>query len=268
MLGSKTSQDQVITKAQFLLIICSWIGLHQRKGAQVYWIAKNVQERKIDGIKLLPGHIQDLVKSETTARTFCSPAIFHQGQPQKSSLRERRVLSHGQQINIQKKEAEKNKPSESSPKIFQRLPTERSLINCKSRKRDISWSCTSETALSFKRDDRKLSYYRKKRMKCRQCPQSAEAGSHFSRSIQRQSRSSAYRSKSWCVELTERSVSRESSNSSLREATKVNIALSIYTVSPQKKRMSTAMNLTMGGHHQPQSNTWHFFNCWEETQVP
>ncbi|XP_058380801.1 E3 ubiquitin-protein ligase Topors-like [Diceros bicornis minor] len=176
---------------------------------------KNVPERKAEGTKLLPGHVQDLGKRETTAYTFSSPVIFNQGQSQMHSLRERRVLSLGQQINFQKKE--ENKYSDSSPKIFQsRSSRERSLVSCKSRKRDPSWSCISETAFSSKRDDRKLVSFRKKRMKCRQFSQFAEVGSHSSRRIQRQSRSSTHRSKSWCVGFTKRSVSRESSNSSLR----------------------------------------------------
>ncbi|XP_057576595.1 E3 ubiquitin-protein ligase Topors-like [Hippopotamus amphibius kiboko] len=178
---------------------------------------KNVKERKTEGIKLFPGHVQDLGKSETTLCTFSSPAIFNQGQLWKSSLRENKVLNLGQQINFQKIEAEKNKCLDSLPKTFQRrLPRERSLINCKSRKRDPSWSCISETAFSSKRDGRKLSSFRKKRMKCRQPFRFAEVGSHCSRRIQRPSMSSTQRSKSWCVGLTKRPVSRESSNRSLR----------------------------------------------------
>lgn len=178
---------------------------------------KKVQERKMEGIKLLPGHVQDLGKSETTACTFSSPAIFNKGKPLQYNLREERILSPDQEINFQKKEAEKNTYSDSSPKIFQRrLPRERSLLSCKSRKRDSSWSCISEIALSSKRNSRKLSSFRKKRLKGKQSSQFAEARSHFSRRIQRPSRFSTHRSKSWCVGLTKRSLSRESSNSSLR----------------------------------------------------
>lgn len=178
---------------------------------------QNVQERKTEGIKLLPGHRMDLGKDETAARAFSSPAIFNQGKQRKYSSKEMRVLSPGQQINLQKKEAENNKYSDTSPKILQkRLPRDTSLVSCTCRKRDPSWSCISENALSSKRDGRKLSSSRKKRMKCRQSSQLVELGSHASRRTQRQSRSSTHRSKSWCVRLSKRSVSRESNNPSLR----------------------------------------------------
>ncbi|XP_027472043.1 E3 ubiquitin-protein ligase Topors-like [Zalophus californianus] len=187
------------------------------RGPSILTCKKKVQERKMEEIKLFPGHVQDLGKSETTAHTFISPANFNQGQPSQYSLREERILSPDQQINFQKKEVEKNTYSDSSLKIFQRrLPRERSLLSCKTRKRDPSWSCISETALSSKRNSRKLSSVRKKRLKGKESSQFAEAGSHFSRRIQRQSRSSTHRSKSWCVGLTKRSLSRDSNNPPLR----------------------------------------------------
>ncbi|XP_014695546.1 E3 ubiquitin-protein ligase Topors-like [Equus asinus] len=198
---------------------------------------KNVQEKKTDGTRLLPGRVQGLGKRETTARTFSSPAIFNQGQPEKHSLRERRGLRVGQQINFQKKEAEENKYSSSSPKIFQRrLSRERSLISCKSRKRDPSYSCTSETAFSSKRDGRKLGSFRKKRTKCRQSSQFAEAGSHYSRSIQRRSRFSTHRSKSWCVGFTKGTVSRESSNLSLKGSLKSEYLAHNICCEPSKEK--------------------------------
>uniref|UniRef100_A0A2I3GL23 RING-type E3 ubiquitin transferase n=1 Tax=Nomascus leucogenys TaxID=61853 RepID=A0A2I3GL23_NOMLE len=172
---------------------------------------KKVQEKKTEGIKLFPDHVHDLGKGDTTAHTFSIPAISNQVQPQKYSLRERKGLSLGQKINFQKKEEENNKYSDSSPKTFQRLSRERSL-----KKRDPSWSCISENAFSPKRDDRKLSSFRKKRMKCRQPSQFVEIGSHSRRRIQRRSRSNTHRSKSWCVGSRKRLVSRESSNLSLR----------------------------------------------------
>ncbi|XP_045418069.1 LOW QUALITY PROTEIN: E3 ubiquitin-protein ligase Topors-like [Lemur catta] len=175
---------------------------------------KKAQDKKTEGIKLLPGHGHDLGKCETMPRTFSTPAISVQ--PQKYSLRERRVSSLGQKINFQKKEEEKNKYSDSSTKIFQRPPRERSLISCKSRNRAPSCSCISENTLSPTRDGRKLSSFRKRRMKCRQSSRSVEAGSHFSRRIQRRSRLHTHRSKSWCVGPRKRSVSRESSTLSLR----------------------------------------------------
>uniref|UniRef100_G3TVU7 RING-type E3 ubiquitin transferase n=1 Tax=Loxodonta africana TaxID=9785 RepID=G3TVU7_LOXAF len=180
----------------------------------------HVQERKTEGIKLFPSHVQGLGKSETTASTLSNPTIFNQGQPWKYGLKERRVLSPGQQMNLQKKEVKGNKHSDSSPKIFQRrLSRERSLITCKVRKRDPSWSCISETTLSPKRESRKLCYFRKKRMKCKQPSQFAEIGLHSSRTIKR-SRSNTQRSKSWCTGYRKRSVSRESSNFSLRGSCK------------------------------------------------
>nr|XP_012609244.1 E3 ubiquitin-protein ligase Topors-like isoform X2 [Microcebus murinus] len=174
---------------------------------------KKVQEKKTERIKSPPGHGHDLGKCETMPRTFSTPAISVR--PQKYSLRETRVSSLSQKVNFQKKEEEKNKYSESSPKIFQRLPRERSL-SCKSRNRAPSCSCISENTLSPTRDGRKLSSSRKRRMKCRQSSQCVEVGSHFSRRIQRQLRLSTHRSKSWCVGLRKRSVSRESSTHSLR----------------------------------------------------
>ncbi|XP_008066072.1 LOW QUALITY PROTEIN: E3 ubiquitin-protein ligase Topors-like [Carlito syrichta] len=177
---------------------------------------KKVQEKMLEGIKLLPGHTHDLDKSETTAHTTSTPAISNQVQPWKYSLTDRSVLGFGQKIKFQEKKGGKNKYSDSSPKIFQRLPRERSLTNCKSRKRDPSWSCISENTFSPKRDGRKQSSFRKKRMKCRQSSQFVKVGSHSGRRIQRRSRSKTHRSKSWCVGSRKRSVSRESSNLSLR----------------------------------------------------
>ncbi|XP_008592351.1 PREDICTED: E3 ubiquitin-protein ligase Topors-like [Galeopterus variegatus] len=187
----------------------------REKGSGLLNSKKKVQEKETEGIKLLPDHIQDLRKSGTMARAFSTPAISNLVQPWNYNLRERRVLSLGQQTNFQKK-VEKNKYSDSSSKIFQKLPRESSLISWKSRKREPSRSCISEYTLSPKRDGRKLCSFRKKRMKCKQSSQFVEVGSHTSRRIQRRSRSITHRSKSWCVGHRKRSVSRESSNLSLR----------------------------------------------------
>lgn len=210
---SEAGDHKGITYTNSMLL--NWATPRER-GPGLLNCKKNVKQRKTEGIKLFPGHAQDMGKSETTVRAFSSPAIFNQGQPWKNSLREKKVFNVGQQINFQKKE-EKNKISDSPPKTFQRrLPRQISLINCKSRKRDPSWSCISETVFTSKRDGRKLSSFRKKRIKCRQPSQFAEVGSHCSRGIQRQSSSRTQRSKSWCAGLTKRSVSRDSSNLSLR----------------------------------------------------
>ncbi|MBZ3872146.1 E3 ubiquitin-protein ligase Topors [Sciurus carolinensis] len=174
---------------------------------------KQTQEKKTIGIKLCPSHVQDQ-KSDTNARTFSTPVISNQVQPWKYNLREVSVLSLVQQANFQKK-GEKNKYSDSSPKIFQRLPRERSLMNCKPRKRDPSWSGISDNILSPKRDGSKLSSFRKKKVRCKQSSSSVEVGSHSSRRLERRSRSNNNRSKSWCVGPRNRSISRESSNLSL-----------------------------------------------------
>nr|XP_012385745.3 E3 ubiquitin-protein ligase Topors-like [Dasypus novemcinctus] len=197
-------------------ILLNW-DAPKKRGPSLLNCKKHVQARKKERIKLLPDHVQDLGKSETIPRTFSTPAIFNQGQPGKNNLKERRALSPDQQINFQKKEVEKNKYSDPSLKIFQRrLPRERSLITYKSRKRDPSWSCISELALSPKRGGRKLCSSRMKKMKCKQSSQFAEVSSHLSRRIKRRSRSSTHRSKSWCVGPRKRSTSRESSSPSLR----------------------------------------------------
>lgn len=196
-------------------VLLNW-AIPGERGPALQNCKQNIQERKTKGIKVLPGHVQGLGEGEIATDTFSPPAIFNQGKQWKHSLRGRKALRRGQHMNDQKKEAERNKYSDSSPKIFQRrLPRERSL-SCKSRKRDPSWSCISENALSSERYARKLSSFRKKRMKGRQPSQFVEVGSHSSRRRQRQSRSSTRRSKSWCVTLTKRSVSRESRRHSRR----------------------------------------------------
>ncbi|EHB09235.1 E3 ubiquitin-protein ligase Topors [Heterocephalus glaber] len=175
----------------------------------------HVQEKNTEGIKLHPSHIQDLQKTETMAYTFSTPEISNQVKPQKYNLRKRRVLHIDPQTNFQKKQIENTKYSDSSPKVFQRLSRERSLLNCKPRRRDPACSCISESALSPKKNVRKLSSFRKKKSKCRHPSQFIEVGSHCSRRIQRQGRYSTERSKSWCVGHRRSSESRESSNLSL-----------------------------------------------------
>nr|XP_020010837.1 E3 ubiquitin-protein ligase Topors-like [Castor canadensis] len=186
----------------------------KERGPGVLNCKKYAQEEKTEEIKLLPGYVQDLQMSETTVCTFRNPAISNQVQPQKYDLREERPLNSGKKIHFQAKEAEKNKHSE-SPNFFQRLPRGRSLVSCKSRERDPSWSCISENALSPKKDGRKLSSYRKKRTKSRESLQFVEIGSQSSGRTRRRSRSTSYRSKSWCVGPRKRSVSRDLSNLNL-----------------------------------------------------
>ncbi|XP_012409783.1 E3 ubiquitin-protein ligase Topors-like [Trichechus manatus latirostris] len=219
----------------------------RERGTSLLNCKTHVQDRKTEGMKLFPGHVQDLGKSETTASTLSTPSIFNQGQPWKYSLRERRGLSPDQQMNFQKKEAERNKYSDSSPKIFQRrLSRERSLITCKARKRDPSWSCMSETTLSPKRESRKLCSFKKKRMKCKQSSQFAEVGSHSSRTIKRRSRSNTQRSKSWCIGYRKRSVSRESSNFSLGGSCKGEHFVQNICCEPSKEKNAHAYELNHG----------------------
>ncbi|XP_008256234.2 E3 ubiquitin-protein ligase Topors-like [Oryctolagus cuniculus] len=172
---------------------------------------KKMQEKKTQGIKLLPGHVQDPRKNETITCTSSTPAVSNEEQTWRHSLRERRVLSHGRQINVQENEGEETKYSDSSSVIFQRLPGQRSSVRHKSRKRDPSWSCISENTVSSKRDGRKLSSFRKRSLKCRQSYQFVDAGSYSSRRTQRRSRSSTRRSKSWCAGPRKRSMSRDTS---------------------------------------------------------
>ncbi|XP_076996839.1 E3 ubiquitin-protein ligase Topors-like [Tamandua tetradactyla] len=196
-------------------ILLNWAAPRDR-GPGLLNCKKYVQERKTEGIKVLPAYAQDLGKNETIPHIISAPVIFNQGQPRKGSLQERRVLSPDQQINFQKKEVEKNKHSDSSAKIFQRrLPRERTLISCKSRNRDSSWSCISEMTLSPKRGGRKQCSFKKKRMKFRRSSRFAEVSSYPSQKIKTRSKSSNHRSKSWCTGPRKRSISRESSNPSL-----------------------------------------------------
>ncbi|KAM4878142.1 uncharacterized protein RHO17_007475 isoform 1-T2 [Thomomys bottae] len=171
------------------------------------------QERKKEGMKLFPGYVQDLQKSERTDN-FSIPEISNAVKSHKFTLMEEKA---GQKIHFQTEEGEKTNYTNSSPKCFQKWPRGRSLTKCKCRERDSVWRCVSES-FSPKRDDRKLSSHRKKRKKCRQPSQFAESGVHFSRRTQRQSKCSNHRSKSWCVGCRKRSTSRELSNLSLDES--------------------------------------------------
>ncbi|XP_007951943.1 E3 ubiquitin-protein ligase Topors-like [Orycteropus afer afer] len=208
----------------------------------------HVQQRKTERVKLFPGQVQDLGKSETMTRTLSTPTTFNQGQTRKCGLSERRVLSLGQQENFQKKEVEKNKYPDSSPKYLQRrLPRERSLSTCKARKRDPSWGCTSETALSPKRESsRKLCAFRKKKTKFKQSSQFAEVGSHSSRTIKRRSRSRSQRSKSWCIGQRRRSLSRESSNFSLKGSYRGKYFTQNISCEPSKEKNANGYELNHG----------------------
>ncbi|XP_060054885.1 E3 ubiquitin-protein ligase Topors-like [Erinaceus europaeus] len=176
---------------------------------------KHAQGRKTEGVKLLPGHNEDLRKRSTTASTFNIPTTFNQGQPWRSSLSQTTDMSLDQQNNCPKNKIEKDYQG-SSPKIFEISPRGRSLVRCKPRGRDPSWSGISEVALYQKSDGKKLTSFKKKRMKWMQSSHSEDIGSHLSRRIQKQTRSRTQRSKSWCCGFTKRSISRDSSHLSLR----------------------------------------------------
>ncbi|XP_005382846.1 PREDICTED: E3 ubiquitin-protein ligase Topors-like [Chinchilla lanigera] len=195
-------------------VLLSW-ATQRKSGPGMLNCKKHIQEKDTEWIKLYPGHIQDLKKTEPVAHTFHTPEISNSVQQQKYNLRERKVLHIGPQTNLQKKQIENTKYSDSSPKVFQRLSRERALINWKPRKRDPSCSCISESTLFPTRHGRKLSSFREKISICRPSSQFIEGGSHHSRGIQRQGRSSTQRSKSWCVGHRRRSEGRESSNLSL-----------------------------------------------------
>lgn len=90
-------------------MLLNWATPRERGPGLLNCKKTNVKERKTEGIKLFPGHAQDMGKSETTVCTFSSPAIFNQGQPWKNSLREKKVLNVGRQINFQKKRKKRRK---------------------------------------------------------------------------------------------------------------------------------------------------------------
>ncbi|ELW56935.1 E3 ubiquitin-protein ligase Topors [Tupaia chinensis] len=240
-------------------MLLNWATLQERD-PRLLNHEKNTQEKKTKGIKLLPGHVQDLPKSETTARTFSTPDISNQAQPCKYNLRERAALSPDQKKNFEEKEVEKSKHSDSSQKIFQSLPRERSLINCKSIKRNSSWSCMSENTLSPKRNGRKPSSFRKNRLECWQSSQFEEVGSHTSRRLRRQSRSTPHRSKSCCFEL--RSVSRESSILSLRGSHRSEELTQKVFCEPSKEKH---MHSNESNYRRTSSNTAQYTNLSSTT---
>nr|XP_045016570.1 uncharacterized protein LOC101594753 [Jaculus jaculus] len=176
---------------------------------------KNVQEKKKEGKKSLPGQVQDLQKNETVAHTFCIPAVSNQEQSWKYSLREKRASSAGQKIYFQQREVENSKIKEHLPKVFQRFSRERHLTRSRSRESSPSCNCSWENILSPTAKVKKPCSFRKKRTMSSQPFRFVEVGSHSSRRLQRCLSSRTQRSKSWCVGPRRRSISRESSNLSL-----------------------------------------------------
>ncbi|XP_048204329.1 E3 ubiquitin-protein ligase Topors-like [Perognathus longimembris pacificus] len=176
------------------------------------------QEKKEEGMKLFPGHAEDLQKSETPNYNFSTRESSNEAQPRKFTQREEKAGCTGQRIHFLTKEGEGHKYTKYSPKSFQRWLRGRSLTNCKCKEKDRFWSCLPENFFSPKRGARELSSRRKKRKKCRQSPQFAKFGSHFSRTPKRQSKRSSHRSKSLSVRPRKRSTSRELSDFSLGES--------------------------------------------------
>ncbi|XP_031233269.1 E3 ubiquitin-protein ligase Topors-like isoform X2 [Mastomys coucha] len=176
------------------------------------------QEKKSEVTKLLPGHMQDLKRHETSPspHTFRALVDSNQIPPRKYNIRETNVLNPGQQVHYQKKEAEKKKlefflVEESSLNSFQRLPRERSLINSKSRESDRPRHCVSENSTSPTRNAKMLASISNQSSQC------VEVGSHHSRRAQRQYSPRTPRSKSWSVRSRMQSMNRGQSNLSLRE---------------------------------------------------
>lgn len=210
----------------------------QKKEKDTLDSKKVAQQMKTEGIKWLSGHVHYVEMSDETASDSSYPVIFNQEQHEKYNLRERKALSIDQEI-APPNTTEKGNCFDVSPSIFQRrLPRNRSLISYKSRKRVPSRNCISENALSPQTDVRNKTSFRQQKMKYRQSSQFKEVGVHSSRRIQRQSRSSNHRSQSWCGRVTKRSVSRDLSNSSLREKQRYDpLAQNIYLVQSNKNNV-------------------------------
>ncbi|KAL1777140.1 hypothetical protein HispidOSU_023880, partial [Sigmodon hispidus] len=170
------------------------------------------QEKKTEGTKLFPG----LEKRGASSHTHRVSGDSYQVPPRKYNLKETYVLSPGQQVHYQKKELEKKKLEESSPKAFQRLPRQRTLINNEPREADQCSNCVFRNITFPTRNNKMLGSFRKKKRKCSQYRQCVEVGSHNSTRIQRQSSSRTLRSESWCFGSRKRSISRDQRNLSKR----------------------------------------------------
>ncbi|XP_012371636.1 E3 ubiquitin-protein ligase Topors-like [Octodon degus] len=180
-------------------MLLSW-ATQRESGPRILNCKNRVQERNKEGKKLYPSNIQDLKKTEAMTHSISTPEISNQEKLQRYNPREGRGLHIGPQINFRKKQIENPKYSDSSPKVFQRLSRERSLVNSQPRKRDPSCSFMSENGLSPKRNGRPLSSFRTKMSKCRPSSPFIEVDSHHNRRIQRQGRSSTQRSECWCFD--------------------------------------------------------------------
>ncbi|XP_028635681.1 E3 ubiquitin-protein ligase Topors-like [Grammomys surdaster] len=209
--GSDDFKDVVCTTNSL-----NWDYLRESRPDTGYY-RNDKQETKSEGTKLLPRHVQDLKRHETSPHTFRTLVDSNQALPRKYNIRETNVFIPGKQVYHQKKEAEKKKLEESSLKSFQRLPRERTLIRSKSRESDRFCHCVSEKSTSPTRNDKMLASISKKTVRCSRSSRCVEVGSHYSRTTQRQYSPRTPRSKSWCVRSRKQSMSRGQSNLSLRE---------------------------------------------------
>uniref|UniRef100_A0A8C2LWZ0 RING-type E3 ubiquitin transferase n=1 Tax=Cricetulus griseus TaxID=10029 RepID=A0A8C2LWZ0_CRIGR len=176
------------------------------------------QEKMTEGTKLLRGNFQDLQKSGTSSHIHSPSVGASQVPPRKYNLRETEVFSPGpgQQVHNHNKGIEKKKLEESSPKAFQRLPREGTLISSKSRETDHSSNCISRNVPSPTGNDKMLVSFRNKKGKCNQSSQCVEAGSHHCTRIQTRSSSSLSTSKSWSVGFRTRSICSDQGNVAMK----------------------------------------------------
>ncbi|XP_028711793.1 E3 ubiquitin-protein ligase Topors-like [Peromyscus leucopus] len=194
-------------------LLLDWDNLRESSpGTECY--KNDNQEKKAEGKKLLPGHVQAPQRSRASSHISGASVDSNRVPPRKYNLRERNVVRPGQQVHYQKKE--KKKLEESSPKGYQRLPRERTLINSKSRETDHSSNCISGNFLFPTRNDKMLGSSRKKKRKYSQSSQYVEVGSQQRARTQSRSSSRTPRSESWCVGSRKRSISRDRDNLSTR----------------------------------------------------
>ncbi|XP_051012241.1 E3 ubiquitin-protein ligase Topors-like [Acomys russatus] len=193
-----------------------WNNLRESRPDTEYCKNDN-QEKTTKVTALLPGNAQALQHREKSPPHTCVALVeYNQVPPRKYIITETNVLNPGQQVHYHKKEVEKKKTEESSPKVFQSLPRERTSINSKSREIGNSCNCISENICSPTKNDKMLASFRRKKVEFNQSSQCEEVGSHHSTRTQRRSRSRTPRSQSWCVRSRKQPISRGQSNLFLR----------------------------------------------------
>ncbi|XP_055461230.1 E3 ubiquitin-protein ligase Topors-like [Psammomys obesus] len=208
--------DNVCTKDDFKVCttnsLLDWANSREsRPDTDTVYYKNNNQEKETKGTKLLPDHIQNGQKCETSLHTFQASVDSQQVPPSKYNVRETNILNQGQQVHNQKKEAEK-KLEESLQKVFERMPRERTLIKSKSRETHHSCKWISENIHSPTKNDKMLASFRRNKVRCQSSQCVEVASSHHSRRTQRPSSSSTPRPKSWCVESKKQPISRDQSN--------------------------------------------------------